>query len=409
MLRLDHRADRAFTLFILLLGIGIFILQWYNGRDGMADYRVYRDASLAWMEGVNPYSQSYFVDTGYYKYAPVMLVPFMALAVLPIKVGASIFYFGIVCTMAWLVPRVARRAQGYYSATDTPKIALLLILMASVAAHLFHELHLGNTNLILLALAYSCYCHITRGKWRYAGMVYGLMLLAKPHFLILAPFFVLRRFRPVMVWAMLTVVAGLMLPALWLGLAPNVGLLNDWKDAILVHQEMLPSVNTWASMISNLLGRGLPASTKIFVATLALAAGAMFLFVRRNGLPHTVSRLGFAEFFILIALIPNLANTDTEHFLWSMPVIAGLVCHLPWHWRALPYWFALTIILSPWWLASPDIIGKAASGWLSHSGLMGLSNTLLIAWFAFAVQRDYRFLRNTVNKVFHLVAWPFVR
>jgi hypothetical protein len=102
-------------------------------------------------------------------------------------------------------------------------------------------------------------------------------------------------------------------------------------------------------------------------------------FIHKLG--KTDHRSAYIEFFILISLIPNLTNTDTEHFLWSIPVLAGLLVMMPWKTSRM-WWLAIAVLALPWLLSTPDLIGRSASEWLDKSGLIGLSNTLLIVWFA---------------------------
>lgn len=380
---------RRFQLLLLVGALFVFILQWINGRDGMADYRVYRDAAEAWMGGGSPYGTPFFVDTGFYKYAPIMLVPFMAVVGLPIKVGASLFYWAIVGAMVWLIPRVNVRSREYWPSNNPMWFALVMLTLV-MGDHLFHELHLGNTNLLLLALAWSVFRHTTRQKWGWAGVAYAIMLLAKPHFLILLPWFVLRAEWRVLGVSAAGLVIGLFLPCLAVGWSGNAFLLNEWALSISEHQSMLPSANTWASMLGGIAGFELPAPTWLFVLTLGAAASGVLLLVKSNGFGKVGEREGYTEYFLLVALIPNLANTDTEHFLWSIPVLAGVLALLPLKRGFAVYWVLLLVLALPWLLSSPDFIGRPAAEWLDKSGLIGLSNTLLLLVFVVLVLMNRR-------------------
>ena len=382
---LDTRTVRIYRVILLLGCTAFFVLQWINGRDGMADFRVYHDAAEAWMAGESPYGQWFFVETGYYKYSPVMLVPFMPLTWLPVKVASSLFYFAIVAAMAWLLPRVVQRAKALFPHGGTPGWLLLAVLSAVMLDHLVHELHLGNTNLLLLGLGWSMFVHVRRGKWKWAGVAYACMLLAKPHFLILMPWLVMRKEFRVLGTMTLGVMIGLLLPALWTGWGENLTLLQDWYLAIREHQSMLPSANTWASMSAAVIGVELPAPTWLFAITVGLAAAAIFFLLCHHGLPQTDHRRAYVEFFLLISLIPNLTNTDTEHFLWSIPVLAGLLVMLPWSQGKRWLWAILGVAALPWLLSTPDLIGHAADEWLDKSGLIGVSNTFLLGWFVWYV------------------------
>lgn len=373
-----------YRLLLFLLFAAFFTLNWVNGRDGMADFGVYLGAADAWYSGEDPYASSFGVaNTGFYKYAPVMLLPFMALTTLSFKLASSLFYFIIVAAAIWLIPRVVSRARGLYPGAQSPMWFTLLLLTLVVGDHLIHEVHVGNTNLLLLALAWSCFVHLMRGKKIWCGLVFGIILLAKPHFLVLLPLFFLRREWKVLGIGGLTVFAGLLLPALGIGWGANSDLLKAWVEAILTHQEMLVSANTWTSILATIFGmeQAVP-PTWLFLITLAIAASGMLALLWRNGLPHTSERKWYGEFFILVALIPNLTNTDTEHFMWCIPLLAAILSQIPWERRAIWQWILVLVLAFPWILSSPDILGSATNHWLEQeSGLMGVTNTAFVVWF----------------------------
>jgi hypothetical protein len=91
------------------------------------------------------------------------------------------------------------------------------------------------------------------------------------------------------------------------------------------------------------------------------------------------------EFVLLIALIPNLVLTDSEHFLLSIPVILLLLGLLKQNIQ--PYWFSgLTIIgILLYAMNIHDLVGASISIWLTQNGILGLGNLMLIAlaiyWF----------------------------
>lgn len=373
-----------YRILLFLLFTAFFVLNWINGRDGMADFGVYLGAADAWYSGEGPYSRSFGVaSTGYYKYAPIMLMPFMAMIGLSFKLASSIFYFAIVAAAVWLIPRVVQKARDLFPVAEAPLWWMYLLLTLVVGDHLIHEVHVGNTNLLLLALAWSCYVHLIRGKKTWCGMVFGIILLAKPHFLVLLPLFLLRKEWRVLAFGGLTVILGLFLPVLGVGWNANASLLGDWYDAILTHQEMLVSSNTWTSIAANIFGiEGEVPPTWLFLITLAVAAAGMLSLLLRNGLPQTSERRWYGEYFILVALIPNLTNTDTEHFMWCIPLLAAILSQIPWRRSAMWQWALVVVIALPWLLSSPDVLGSARNHWLEQeSGLMGVTNTAFVVWF----------------------------
>ena len=87
----------------------------------------------------------------------------------------------------------------------------------------------------------------------------------------------------------------------------------------------------------------------------------------------------FLEFVVLLALIPSLAHTDTEHFLLAAPlmvILVGGIFTLEKSSWILAIAFALCTI--PWYLNTPDIIGARATEFMDLSGVLGLSSFLVV-------------------------------
>jgi hypothetical protein len=84
------------------------------------------------------------------------------------------------------------------------------------------------------------------------------------------------------------------------------------------------------------------------------------------------------EALILLALIPVLTHTDTEHFLWAMPFFIMLLISIS-TWKKGKWIGALVLICAsiPFLFNSPDIVGKTISKQLDEGGL-GCSLILLL-------------------------------
>jgi hypothetical protein len=382
---------RKLAVVVALIGLAYFVLNKINGRDGMADFRVYYDAATAVWNDTTLYGKAFGVSSGFYKYSPLAALPFVPLSWLPYGLASGVYYF-LVLGAILLLPVTAYRAVShwlpgaeYLSAAPRAGIVTLLFM----ADHLERELHLGNVNLFLLLLAMTIFYALERGKDLLAGAGFALLLLFKPHFLILAPWLVYtRRFR-VLFSTIIAVVAGLLLPVLWKGWDGNLFWLKEWMSTIQSHNTALhDSPNTLYGLLNRfvLTPLGVTAGTWLVLLVLATVAGAFLVFLRRNSgqpLSH------FAAFFLLVALIPSLAHTDTEHFMWSMP----LVFYTVWKWfesKRTQWWKVLLFVLAaiPYALNSPDLVGPTVARFFDEGGGIGLAHVVVMGLFLWEYIED---------------------
>ncbi len=132
------------------------------------------------------------------------------------------------------------------------------------------------------------------------------------------------------------IVFGLWIPSLYIGFNANVQLLAQWKEIMLRHNiSPVNGQDTIYSWLYRITGSSITeASQGIFVLSVLVFIALLVLILniynkRReteisdtNGLEikHSVF-----EYLVLIALIPNLTVTDSEHFLFSVPLIAWII------------------------------------------------------------------------------------
>src|SRR6187399_2515881 len=74
----------------------LFVIEHVNGRFWLNDFRVYYDSARSLLDGQPLYGVSHGLDSGIFKYAPVIAMLYVPLALLPYVVAASIQYLLIV-------------------------------------------------------------------------------------------------------------------------------------------------------------------------------------------------------------------------------------------------------------------------------------------------------------------------
>jgi hypothetical protein len=277
--------------------------------------------------------------------------------------------------------------------------APLFITGIVVVVHLHRELHLGNINMILLAMLLLATDRMLQGRDILAGVLFGAVIIAKPHFLVLVPWLLLRGRTKAFAALLVTLGACILLPSILFGLDRNIVLHQEWTAQMARHNaaliytggEVYEAVNTVYSFLHrSLLGRlGIKASQTEAYGILGMIAVGFGVFVLRNmwqerkhGLNKTSAQL--FEVLLLIALVPSITLTDTEHFLFALPMVTFLVHHLvP---RAVPRWSALVLVpvLFAYGGNWEDALGPLSDVFIHH-GVLGMGAigllTLSIVYF----------------------------
>jgi hypothetical protein len=368
-----------FNIAVALLCFAYLALEWNNGRAQMADFRVYYDAAHALTHGDTLYGKAFGVSSGFYKYSPFACLPFVPLTLLPYAAASIVYYILLTAALIFFLWRVS---ELVCNTKDNPAFAVTLVTGVFLIDHLERELHLGNINLFLLMLLFEVYRLLRSGKEWPAGLLYCLVLLFKPHFLLLLPYLLWKRKLRAATGAVLCVIGGLILPAVGLGWDENMRLLRLWMQTIGDHNVALQqSPNTLYGLINHGFMGGV-AGPGLIIGVLAVVAGligvGLVMNDRRKGQWWT-DTIRFEEYFLLIGLVPNLVHTDTEHFMWVWPMLALAVyaaLNAQAHYRiAIICLLALAFI--PFAVNSPDIVGQRLQLLFDEGGL-GVANVMIL-------------------------------
>jgi hypothetical protein len=176
---------------------------------------------------------------------------------------------------------------------------------------------------------------------------------------------------------------GLLIPAAALGWQQNVQLLLQWANAMSDHNIALQlSPNTIYGLINIAFLNGTAGATLVLSCLAAVGICIAFLILRNDRLTGAAwsTEVRFTEYFLLIALVPNLVHTDTEHFMWVWPLLALAIYDVM---KTNTLWrktriTLLTLAFVPFALNSPDIVGSKIRLIFDEGGL-GLANVMIIA------------------------------
>ncbi|MCH2198739.1 MAG: DUF2029 domain-containing protein [Flavobacteriales bacterium] len=365
-------------ILIFLVCIAYGALNIYNGRFEMRDLQVYYDAAGQLLEGNSPYGRAFGLSSGFYKYSVSAAMVFYPAHLLGSWFTFRVIYFVLLsAAIAWYTPRWTESIRDRFKLSGKSGIAVLLVSLTLIG-HFSRELLLGNVNWFLLLLVLTAFVSLARNGIL-AGLLIAVALVFKPHFAVILPWLVLRKEWKATASVLVSIVVLLMLPSLHLGWGENLALLNEWKEAIMAHNgELGESPNTLFGMISNLTG--INGSWLIYSSIGAVAIFVLVWMLRNMKNEEHANELRFLEFAFLVAIVPNLVHTDTEHFMWTMPLIVLLA----WLWLQLNgslKWVVSVLwmlALIPYSLNTPDIWGSAAAEWFNKSGILGLANLILI-------------------------------
>lgn len=374
---------KRYALICGLICVAYFILLKINHRDGMSDFRVYYDAANALIHGDVVYGKSFGLSSGFYKYSPFAALPFIPLAVLPFSIACGIYYVLVMAAFVLFTLLLVYHLEKELGLKSKHLGWALALVTVFLLDHFERELLLGNVNIFLLIGAFAAYWSMQKGRVYLGGMIFGSILLFKPHFIVLLPYFVvIKQFR-LLLSALVTIGIGLLLPMVIVGWNGNFNLIHQWLTAMADHNVQLEhSPNTVYGIFNHFVATplGLEAGRMSILVLLGIVMVLFLALLRRNRNQAEKPFYTYFEYFLLIALIPNLAHTDTEHFMWTMPLIALAIILLQ-EKEIAQRWIYISLLALAWvpyCLNSPDIVGKPLALLFDEGGLLGMGNLVII-------------------------------
>jgi hypothetical protein len=373
--------NKRFIAVVSVLCLGYLALELVNGRAQMSDFRVYYDAANALLNGEQVYGKAFGLSSGFYKYSPFACLIFIPLAVLPYAAASIIYYLLITGGIIFFSLRVSNYLDQ--ANTSAYRFALPVLTGFFLIDHLERELHLGNINLFLLIALFECYILLKSKKDWMGGIWFGLVLLFKPHFLLLLPYLLWKKRIQALATAILTIAIGLLTPAIGIGWLGNAELLHSWFTAMSDHNLSLQtSPNTIYGLINNSLLQGQAGSWLVLIILAVISCFVAFRIIQRNKESGSFwsNQIHFSEYFLLVGLVPNLVHTDTEHFMWVWPMLAlaiqsALINKTK---NRILIIALLGIAFVPFAINTPDIVGSHVQDVFDNGGL-GIANLLILA------------------------------
>lgn len=361
----------------------MMLIEVLNERFLLNDFKVYYEASSAFLKGEAPYGQAFGLSSGFFKYSPATLLLYLPYTLCSFET-AKFIHFGLMACMGYLVFMLCLRLRDLYRSDlnkPTPLVFLSLLLLFSVV-HLTRELHMGNINLGLILLSLLALHFTIQSRPLPAAFLLAVLFLLKPYFaLLILPMLIARQWR-LLITSLLAIGLISLLPALFVGFDQNLDLHAQWLAIMQGHNTGMYSEHTLSSIVYSYSGVRLGTSWQLLFIG---ATGTIYLLVRYpyfiGKRQYTPSHL-IADVFVLMALIPNLVITDSQHFLFSIPLIGLILVHLAAQ-RSLWRITLFVILLFFYGANSNDLLGNPLSDLFDRFSTIGVANLGLVIFFVF--------------------------
>ena len=337
-------------IFLVLVSSASLTGELINNRFTMSDLEVYHRSAERLINGeelyrsveVDPYEHYVF------KYSPpcaLLFVPFILTGFSIAKIVYWAFLTFILGHTLVLLKKIFLGSQKMNSRITLSFILAIII----IGTHFFRELHLGQVNLLLLWLYVIALSSFRNKKPIGFGLSLAISLFIKPFGLIFIPFILIAGRYKAFLYTMGFILVLFITPFIFY---PNIndylGLYASWLNELGIElgnkQDLMAAGN---HTVFSVLARYSPISllnleggTRFIYQLLVLGsiAGIILWFMLKSRNTN-----GYALIYIiLISIIPLLAFTSHNAFIFSLP----LVTYLLFHFRNMNIFFKSLFILN---------------------------------------------------------------
>ncbi len=249
------------------------------------------------------------------------------------------------------------------------------------------DLHLGNINVILVFLMTLSLKFLLESKHIKFGLVMAIVIMTKPFFIVFVlPLLLHKKYKEILSLAG----AGtgyVLISLIVIGLPSSIDMYFDWFAAMLDHNTYLFSNNTIFFIINRYTGVLIGKEYSfLLLGIIAVVSTIYFWLLIRKTKGNNNGAL-MAHIFMLIAVIPSVFITDTEHFILSLPLIAIIVQYFSIKKRFL--WIPLfAFIIFLYGGNSTDMMGDELNEYYKRMGMLGIGNLTIIATVIFLYTKN---------------------
>lgn len=380
----NYKKNKVFYWFTLCLFAVIVLFEIKNGRFEMSDFKVYYLAGKAFFNGNPIYGLNFGLDSGYYKYSPVFILLFSPYLLFGYKTACIIH--GFMLSFATIISIVTLKniLQKTILNQEIKHKYLTIFVILVIVNHLFREIHLGNVNMFIVMLLCLGIQKTLEEKYILSGLFIALAIFIKPYLVVLAlPLLFHKKtktFLSLIIWSGFLFIV----PIAFLGFGKFIELNKQWIHEIFRHGGYLYSNHTFTSLVRKYITLRVNDHSHLYflIAVIFIYTLIYFISLKKFSVlsENNNNKTMIFSYFLLLALLPNILITDTEHFLYSTPIILFSIYYL-YRNNNLKYTIAFALFSILYGINSTDLLGRDLSGKFEEYGILGLANLGLIITF----------------------------
>jgi hypothetical protein len=380
--KIINKGSLFFALISLLFFLAMLLIEIKNDRFEMNDFRVMYEAANGFINGSVVYGESFGLATGFYKYSPFTALLFSPFTLFSFKTASIIYYWIVALAGTLSILVIENHTRNLFFKNSKKKSFILYVILIFVIIHIVREAHLGNTNLVLILLTAVSLISYIKNKKLLSAILMCMVILTKPYLIVFGiPFLLLKDWKYIII-SILTFISLNLIPIFITGVTDGIELYKDWIEAMLSHSGYLSSPNTISSLFELLFGMSLPSIFGYIGFIIASALISIWSYVKIKDPNKFIS----FSIFMMLALAPSFLVTDTEHFLFSLPIITILVISI-FELRSVWITFGIVISFILYSFNSTDLLGKDLSQIVFDYGLLGISNIIILTLSLIVVRR----------------------
>jgi hypothetical protein len=358
----------------------------------MSDFKVYYLAGKAFFNGNPIYGVNFGLTSGYYKYSPVFIFFFSPYLLFGYKTACIIHGFMLSFATIISIVTIKNILQNTILHHEIKHKYLLLFVILVILNHIFREIHLGNVNMFIVMLLCLGIQKTLEEKFIASGLFIALAIFIKPYLVILAiPLLFHKKLKSIWslgIWSGVLFIA----PIVFLGLDKFIQINSQWIHEIFQHGAYLYSNHTFTSLIRRYITLRVNDHSHLYFLIAVIFSYVIIYFISLKKYSAFSEKYNnktlIFSYFSLLALLPNILITDTEHFLYSTPIILFSIYYLYLNTNS-NYTILFAILSILYGINSTDILGRDISGKFEDYGILGLANIGLIITFLL-VQRNQK-------------------
>ena len=317
-------------LFIVLFSLAALTAEKINSRLYMSEYKVYHRTAKRIVNKENIYSVK---QDGHYvfKYSTTSGIYFIPISFIPLKYAKYIYWLALTILLCIGVNVLYKLIDNKYK-IGANKNSIIILSIIAVIAHIFRELHLGQVNMLLLVMYITLIYFLQQKSKILFALMLSISVFLKPFGLIFFPYLLIKKEYKIILTSLIFIFILALLPLLFY---PNwhdfSNLYFDWINELKVElnkkQALLADGN---HTVFSVFARYTPLKfilvnqiiEKVYQALVLIIIGAgLFIEFRKKNHNSDI----VYQMILLISIIPLLAFTTYNLFIFELPIILYLI------------------------------------------------------------------------------------